>query len=152
MQSARPNEVLSLSGKLASQLKKRSQDTCEEVKQITKQAKEELPRLVVIPKVWCITVASVIFSLLFLIAVQFAGLVEIQYALSRSDYELEELRHQKAEMALHIEQLSSLERIETEAKQLGMEYPTNMQVVRIVGADTTSVAATASHQTGAYGN
>lgn len=116
----------------ARQLERRTWRSKEDLSKISAQAKEELPRLALIPKVWCALVSLVLLSFLFVVALQYAGMVEIQYELNRRENELARLNHQKVEMALKVEQLSSLERVEREARLLGMEYPANLQVVKVV--------------------
>ena len=75
----------------ARQLKRRTWRSKEDLSKISAQAKEELPRLALIPKVWCALVSLVLLSFLFVVALQYAGMVEIQYELNRRENELARL-------------------------------------------------------------
>lgn len=73
--------------------------------------------------------ALFLFALVVVLMVQFAGLVEVQYQLNRSEAELAGLRQQEARLQLQVEELSSLGRVEHEARRLGMVFPTKVQVL-----------------------
>ena len=63
---------------------------------------------------------------------QFARIVQLQYDLIAKKETLSTLLHEKAELELSIEQLSALNRIEGEARRLGMVHPENWQVLDLV--------------------
>ena len=71
-----------------------------------------------------------LFVVLFLL--QFARIVQLQYDLVAKKETMERLLHERAELQLSIEQLSALNRVETEARRLGMVHPENWQVLDLV--------------------
>jgi len=115
----------------ARQLRRRTVLSKEVLVRIPAKAKSELPRLAAIPKAWCAAVVCILLASMFVVALQYAGLTEIQYELNRRQSELASLNKKKVELELQVEQLSSLERVEKEARTLGMIYPVERQVVRV---------------------
>ncbi len=75
-------------------------------------------------------VAVSLFVVLFLL--QFARIVQLQYDLVAKKETVERLLHERAELQLSIEQLSALNRVESEARRLGMVHPENWQVLDLV--------------------
>ena len=110
---------------------RRSTESLERVKAQAAGAAEEVSRWAVRPGSWCIAVSVILAGMLFLIAVQYAGMVEIQYELNHQQLELSKLTKQKTEIARNVEELASLERIETEAVKMGMVYPSKLNVVKV---------------------
>lgn len=123
------------------QIRRRAVRSTEGLSTISAQAKAEIPKLATVPKVWCFCVAAVLLSFLFLVTLQYAGIVEVQYELNRAQCKLSSLEKQKVESDLQVEQLSSLKRISEQALKLGMEYPSadGVQVVRVSVADNGKV-------------
>ncbi|MGM9992201.1 MAG: septum formation initiator family protein [Candidatus Bruticola sp.] len=107
----------------AKQLRRRTVRSVDELSEISAQVKNDLPKLAVLPKVWCLCVFSIVVMLVFLLTLQYAGLVEVQYELDRAQHKLAALDKQKNKVALQVEELSSLKRISEQAKLLGMESP-----------------------------
>ncbi len=135
--SARPAIGLGRLPEWTRQIRRRAVRSTEGLNTISAQAKAEIPKLAVIPKVWCFCVSAVLLSFLFLVTLQYAGIVEVQYELNRAQHRLASLEKQKVETDLQVEQLSSLDRISQQALKLGMEYPNaeGVQVVRVSVAD-----------------
>ncbi len=139
--SARPAIGVGRVPEWTRQIRRRAVRSTEGLGNISAQAKAEIPRLAAVPKVWCFCVSAVLLSFLFLVTLQYAGIVEVQYELNRAQHRLSCLEKQKVENDLQVEQLSSLERISEQALKLGMEYPSaeGVQVVRVSVADNGRV-------------
>ena len=139
--SVRPAMSMSRLPEWTKQIRRRAVRSTEGLGNISAQAKAEIPKLAVIPKVWCFCVSAILLSFLFLVTLQYAGIVEVQYELNRAQYRLSCLEKQKVETDLQVEELSSLERISEQALKLGMQYPSTngVQVVRVSVANNGKV-------------
>ncbi|MGM9998441.1 MAG: hypothetical protein ACI38Q_03445 [Candidatus Bruticola sp.] len=102
---------------------RRTVRSAEELSDLSVQAENELPKLAVLPKVWCFCVFSIVISLVFLMTFQYAGIVEVQYELNRAQSKLAALKDDQLKLKIEVEKLSSVERISPQAIALGMEVP-----------------------------
>ncbi len=70
-----------------------------------------------------------LFGVLFLL--QFARIVQVQYDLAAQTRVRDRLAHENAELQLGIEQLSALNRVEQQARILGMVHPEGWQLLEL---------------------
>ena len=149
MQASCPESIPSLP-RWATRLKRRSLVSCERARRtslsnVKRKVCSKVPAVATKLSLRTCTVylCALMMALMLLVAVQFAGLGEKQYELDRRETELAALNHQQTELQLQIEQLSALQRIESEAKRLGMGFPAGVRVLQLADSQhksSTSVA------------
>lgn len=92
----------------------------------------QLRRSVLRPFSFPVAAFVAVSLLVVLFLLQFARLVQIQYDLIAKKETMNQLLQEKAELDLSIQQLSALNRVEGEARRLGMIQPETWQVLDLV--------------------
>ena len=91
-------------------------------------------------------ISNTVFAMLIMavgfMVFQFAGLVELRYHVEAKEEELARLEHQRDELNVELEQMTSLSSIEAKAKSLGMVFPSDPKKLDMSLADNHSAEGT----------